>query len=141
MEAGAEGGRDALCLAHPVRVHHQCAAAAEEQHDGPEQVPEHLCRPGEGHSGKVCQQFPPGVPCVDGCAPNAAPRPDKNILGREAQRIQRFTDRGYDRVAGKLPAQVAHMALGLTAQPVPVQKPDALQLCPKGAKLLSALGF
>ena len=141
MHAVLYGCAKALFLPDAVRMYQQRAHAPEEQHDGPEQVPEHLCRPGEGHSGKVCQQFPPGVPCVDGCAPDAAPRPDKNILGREAQRIQRFADRGYDRVAGKLPAQVAHMALGLTAQPVPVQKPDALQLCPKGAKLLSALGF
>ena len=42
---------------------------------------------------------------------------------------------------GKLSAKIIHMILGFTAQPVPVQKPHALQLCPKGAQPLAAFRF
>ena len=63
------------------------------------------------------------------------------ILCRIAQCIQRLPDDWRGRILGKLSAKIIHVILGFTAQPVPVQKPHALQLCPKGAQPLAAFRF
>ena len=141
MPRGAAGCAKTLFFPHPAGMDEQCAAAAEEQHHRPEQIPEHLCRPGESHGCDIGQQIPGCTECMDRSGADPPPGPDKYILGGKAQCIQRFSRCRHCRVSGEPAAKVTHMVLGLAAQPVPVQQPNALQLCPKGAQFLPPLRF
>ena len=141
MYAGFAGCGKAFFFPHPLGVHQQRTAAPEEQPDRAEQVPEHLRCPRERHCRSICQQRRKCLPQPQPAAAQAAPNADEYILCRIAQCIQRLPDDWHGRILGKLSAKIIHMILGFTAQPVPVQKPHALQLCPKGAQPLAAFRF
>jgi len=141
MYAGFAGCGKAFFFPHPLGVHQQRTAAPEEQPDRAEQVPEHLRCPRERHCRSICQQCRKCLPQPQPAAAQAAPNADESILCRIAQCIQRLPDDWHGRILGKLSAKIIHMILGFTAQPVPVQKPHALQLCPKGAQPLAAFRF
>ena len=141
MPRGAAGRAKALFFPHPVGMDEQSAASAEEQHHRAEQVAEHLRRSGKRHGCNVGQQIPGCAGRMDHNSTDAAPGPDEYILGRKAQRIQCLARCGHRRVAGKPAAEAAHMVLGLTAQPMPAQQPDTLQLRPKGTQFLPPLRF
>ena len=141
MYAGFAGCGKAFFFPHPMGVDQQGAAAPEKQPDGPKQVPEHLCSARECDGCCVSQQCRRRVPQPQPAAAQAAPNADESILCRIAQCIQRLPDDWRGRIPGKLSAKIIHMILGFTAQPVPVQKPHALQLCPKGTQPLAAFRF
>ena len=141
MYTFAAGHGKAFFFAHPMGVDQQGAAAPEKQPDGPEQVPEHLCSARECDGCHIPQQCRSRVPQPQPAAAQAASGADEYILGGVAQRIQRLTNDRNGSVLGDLSAEIAYTILRFTAQPMPVQKPHALQLCPKGAQLLPPLGL